>query len=587
MPDSFTHLHRAHRVLDARRCGPGRRRGGAGRGRRAAGGRDHRPRQHVRDPRLLQGVPRNRASSRSSAPSSTWPTTTAPSGRPAGAAWTTPAARPRAGARPTTTSPRWPRTHTGYKNLIQLSSRAYLEGYYMKPKVDWELLEAHHEGIIATTGCLGGQVLQALHATATTTGALEKAARLQDIFGRDNLFVEIQDHGIPEQHRTNPQLLEIARKIGAPLLATNDSHYTHQHDAVAHDALLCVQTGSLMSDPDRFKFHGDQHYLKTAAEMRHLFARGARGVRQHALDRRALRTSRSSSASRSCRTSRCPRASPTTPTTSSTSPSKGARQRWGDRPARRRSSSAWPSSSRSSATWASASYFLIVWDLIKHARDGDIRVGPGRGSRRRLRGGLLPAHHRPRPDQVRPALRALPQPEPHLDARHRHGLRLPLPGRDDPLRGRALRPRPRRPDRHLLHHQGPGRGARRGPGARLPLRRRRQGGQGHAAARHGPRHAALRLPRGAPEVRRRLQDGRRPARDVRHRPRRPAGHRRRPGPRGPAPPGRHPRRRGGDHQGAAHRVPARSSASPRRARIPSWRPSSPSTRCTGSRSSAC
>src|SRR6478609_9153588 len=162
-------------------------------------------------------------------------------------------------------------TLTGYRNLIQLSSRAYLEGYYQKPKVDWELLEAHHEGIIATTGCLGGQVLQALM-QGDEKGALEKAARLQDIFGKDNLFVEIQDHGIPEQRTTNPQLFEIARKIGAPLLATNDSHYTSQHDAVSHDALLCVQTGSLMSDPDRFKFHGDQHYLKSARGMRSLFS---------------------------------------------------------------------------------------------------------------------------------------------------------------------------------------------------------------------------------------------------------------------------------------------------------------------------
>ena len=160
---------------------------------------------------------------------------------------------------------------TGYRNLIQLSSRAYLEGYYMKPKVDWELLEAHHEGLIVTTGCLGGQVLQAL-LKGDEAEALDKAARLQDIFGRDNLFIELQDQGIPEQRLTNPKLLEIARKIGAPLLATNDSHYTDQADHEAHDALLCVQTGALMSDPDRFKFHGDQHYLKTASEMRGVFA---------------------------------------------------------------------------------------------------------------------------------------------------------------------------------------------------------------------------------------------------------------------------------------------------------------------------
>ena len=98
------------------------------------------------------------------------------------------------------------------------------------------------------------------------------AGRLQDIFGRDNLFVELQDHGLPEQHKTNPALVEIARRIGAPLLATNDSHYTHREDHVAHDALLCVQTGALIDDPKRFKFEGEEHYLKSAAEMRHLFA---------------------------------------------------------------------------------------------------------------------------------------------------------------------------------------------------------------------------------------------------------------------------------------------------------------------------
>ena len=137
-------------------------------------------------------------------------------------------------------------------------------------EIDWELLETHNEGVIATTGCLGGHVLQSLM-NDSFDNALEKAARLQDIFGRDNLFVELQDHGIPEQHRTNPQLLEIARAIGAPILATNDSHYTLQQDHSAHDALLCVQTGSEKSDPDRFRFHGDQHYLKSAAEMRHMF----------------------------------------------------------------------------------------------------------------------------------------------------------------------------------------------------------------------------------------------------------------------------------------------------------------------------
>ena len=158
----------------------------------------------------------------------------------------------------------------GYRNLMKLSSRAFMEGYYYKPRLDWELLEEHHEGLIATTGCLGGQVLQAM-LNGDDQGAFDKAGRLQDIFGQDNLFVEIQDHGIPAQHETNPKLIELAKKLRAPLLATNDSHYTHREDHESHGALLCVQTGALLSDPKRFKFEGEEHYLKTAAEMRHLF----------------------------------------------------------------------------------------------------------------------------------------------------------------------------------------------------------------------------------------------------------------------------------------------------------------------------
>ncbi|MBV9284540.1 MAG: PHP domain-containing protein, partial [Acidimicrobiia bacterium] len=159
---------------------------------------------------------------------------------------------------------------TGYKNLIKLSSEAYLSGYFYKARVDWELLEQYHEGVIATTGCLGGVVLQSL-LNGQDEQALKLAGRLQDIFGRDNLFVEIQDHGLDKQKATNPKLVEIAKRLNAPLLATNDSHYVHREDAVAHDALLCVQTGSPIDDPKRFKFDGEEHYLKSAAEMRQLF----------------------------------------------------------------------------------------------------------------------------------------------------------------------------------------------------------------------------------------------------------------------------------------------------------------------------
>ncbi|MSW32834.1 MAG: DNA polymerase III subunit alpha, partial [Actinobacteria bacterium] len=265
----------------------------------------------------------------------------------------------------------------GYKNLIQLSSRAFLEGYYMKPKVDWELLEEHHEGLIVTSGCLGGQVLQALM-NGDERGALEKAARLQDIFGRDNFFVEIQDHGIPEQKTTNPQLLEIARAIKAPLVATNDSHYVHQHDAVSHDALLCVQTGSLMSDPDRFKFHGDQHYLKSAAEMRWLFDEVP-----EACDN-TLWIAERCNVEIEFGNPQLPNFPLPEGFTDGAEylrhlTFEGAKQRWGetvpDHIVERLVYEL-----QVIADMGFSSYFLIVWDLIKHARDNNIRVGPGRGS---------------------------------------------------------------------------------------------------------------------------------------------------------------------------------------------------------------
>src|SRR5690606_3842812 len=122
----------------------------------------------------------------------------------------------------------------------------------------------------ATTGCLGGPVLQRLLHN-DFDGAVRTAARLQDIFGKDNLFVELQDHGLPEQARTNPLLIDLARKINAPLLATNDTHYTHAHDHEIHDALLCMQTGAKISDTNRFRFKSNQHWLKSAREMRSLF----------------------------------------------------------------------------------------------------------------------------------------------------------------------------------------------------------------------------------------------------------------------------------------------------------------------------
>jgi DNA polymerase-3 subunit alpha len=268
-------------------------------------------------------------------------------------------------------------TNEGYRNLIQLASRAYLEGYYMKPKVDWELLDAHHRGLIVTSGCLGGQVLQSL-LQGDENGAYEKAGRFQDIFGRDNFFIELQDHGIPEQSRTNPALLDIARRLGAPLLATNDSHYTDRDHAEAHDALLCVQTGALVSDSDRLKFHGDEHYLKTAAEMRHLF----RDLPE-ACDNTLWIAERCDVEIEFGKPQL-----PNFPLPEGFADDAeylrhltlaGAAQRWGD-PVPDHIVERLAFELQVIADMGFSSYFLIVWDLIRHARDNGIRVGPGRGS---------------------------------------------------------------------------------------------------------------------------------------------------------------------------------------------------------------
>ncbi|HUI02861.1 MAG TPA: DNA polymerase III subunit alpha [Acidimicrobiales bacterium] len=274
-------------------------------------------------------------------------------------------------------------TSAGYQNLLKLSSAAYLEGYYYKPRVDWELLERHHEGIIATTGCLGGVVLQALMADDEER-ALKLAGRLQDVFGRDNLFVELQDHGLPQQARTNPGLVRIARQLGAPLLATNDSHYTHRQDAVSHDALLCVQTGALIDDPKRFKFEGEEHYLKSAAEMRALF-----GEVPEACDNTLLIAERADVTIEFGLN-----ALPEFPV-----PATVAGDTYEERAdaylrhltfekAVDRYGSPVPSAVAERldyelgviAGMGFSAYFLVVWDLIRHARDSGIRVGPGRGS---------------------------------------------------------------------------------------------------------------------------------------------------------------------------------------------------------------
>jgi DNA polymerase-3 subunit alpha len=268
-------------------------------------------------------------------------------------------------------------SNTGYANLIKLSSRAFLEGFYRKAKVDWELLEDHAEGLIATTGCLGGHVAQSL-LSGDFDDALAKAARLQDIFGKDNLFVELQDHGIEEQHRTNPQLVDIAHRIGAPLLATNDSHYTRPEDAQAHDALLCVQTKATIDQPGRFQFKGSGHYLKSAAEMRRLFK-----DLPEACDN-SLLIARRADVRIELGTPKLPDF-PLPPEWTSAGDYlrhvtfEGAKARWGE-PLPDVVVERLAYELKVIEDMGFAAYFLIVWDLIRHAKENGIRVGPGRGS---------------------------------------------------------------------------------------------------------------------------------------------------------------------------------------------------------------
>src|SRR6195952_1285056 len=159
----------------------------------------------------------------------------------------------------------------GMHNLFRLSSLASIEGYYFKPRMDRELLSRYSKGIIATTGCVGGEVQTRLR-LGQYDEALKAASDFQDIFGKGNFFAEVMDHGIDIERRTMEDLLRLAKQLGLPLVASNDLHYTHAHDSGAHAALLCVQSASTLDDPNRFKFDSDEFYLKSAAQMRAMFS---------------------------------------------------------------------------------------------------------------------------------------------------------------------------------------------------------------------------------------------------------------------------------------------------------------------------
>jgi DNA polymerase III subunit alpha len=267
-------------------------------------------------------------------------------------------------------------TNAGYRNLIKISSQAYLDGFFYKPRVDFELLEQYGDGLIATSGCLGSAICQRL-LVDDHLGARELAARFQDIMGREQFFIELQDHGLADQQRVNPGLLRIARDLQAPLLATNDSHYTSREDAEAHDALLCVQTGSTRDDPKRLKFEGEEFYLKSAAEMRALFA-----DYEEACDNTLLIAERANVEIEFDNA-----VLPAFPTPAGHDEDsylreltlEGAARQYGD-PLPANVAQRIDYELGVIKTMGFSAYFLVVWDLVRYARERRIRVGPGRGS---------------------------------------------------------------------------------------------------------------------------------------------------------------------------------------------------------------
>ena len=158
----------------------------------------------------------------------------------------------------------------GYRNLIKITSEASMHGFYYKPRISKKFLADHSKGLIGLSGCLAGEVCENL-LEGKYDAARGAASFYREIFGKDNFFMEIQDQGLPEEHRIHADLLRMEKELGIPMVATNDSHYLCEDDAHAQDVLVCVQTGKSVNDTNRLKFHGNQFFVKTADEMKQLF----------------------------------------------------------------------------------------------------------------------------------------------------------------------------------------------------------------------------------------------------------------------------------------------------------------------------
>ena len=263
----------------------------------------------------------------------------------------------------------------GYQNLMKIVSKAFIDGFYYKPRVDLELLEEYHEGIIALSACLAGEVAKNL-----TRGFYEEAKkaalRYQEIFGERNFFLEMQDHGIPEQQRVNQQLLRMHQETGIELVVTNDVHYTYETDVEAHDILLCVQTGKRLQDEDRMRYEGGQYYVKSPEEMLKLFPYIPEALEntQKIADRCDVEIEFG--------VTKLPKFDVPAPYTSWEYLNKlcydGLKERYTENLDELGKRLEYELGVIQKMGYVD--YFLIVWDFIRFARDHDIMVGPGRGS---------------------------------------------------------------------------------------------------------------------------------------------------------------------------------------------------------------
>ena len=273
--------------------------------------------------------------------------------------------------------------NTGYDNLVKIVSRGFTEGYYYKPRVDMELLQECHEGLIALSACLAGEV-QRYISKGLVDEAKKAALRYRDCFGEGNFFLELQDHGLPEQKMVNTTLLQMSRELGIPLVVTNDVHYTYKEDVKPHDILLCIQTGKKLADEDRMRYEGGQYYVKSEEEMKGLFPYAWEAVEN------TRRIADRCNVEIEFGVIKLPHFEVPEGYDSWTYLNKlcydGLHSRYGDNENAPAGETGQTLKERLDyeldviKTMGYVDYFLIVWDFINYAKSNGIMVGPGRGS---------------------------------------------------------------------------------------------------------------------------------------------------------------------------------------------------------------